>query len=91
MEAKNTQLQHKNGQIQQHDAELQERAAQISRQQRELKTLRVRSRVKKKTIFLIVLLILRIYVKMGFQVNIYQKQSTCRRTKTHSDPCCQPQ
>ena len=42
MEANNTQLQQKDGQIQQRDAELQERVAEINRQQRELRTLRVR-------------------------------------------------
>ena len=42
VEAKDTQLQQQDGQIQQQGAELQEKATQISRQQRELQTLRVR-------------------------------------------------
>ena len=43
LQQKDTQLQQKDGQIQQQGAELQEKATQISRQQRELQTLRVRN------------------------------------------------
>ena len=43
MEAKDTQLQQKDGQIERQGAEIKEKATQISRQQRELQTLKVRN------------------------------------------------